>query len=100
MKQVPFHAEAEAEFLSALSQYSAIEHELGAGFYEEMEVILQRVATFPEHGSPHKRGTRRVLMKRFPFSVIYLHERSTIVVAVAHHRRRPGYWLKRLRSIR
>jgi hypothetical protein len=37
-----------------------------------------------------------VLARRFPFSVIYAHEEATIViVAVAHQRRRPGYWRER-----
>jgi hypothetical protein len=39
----------------------------------------------------------RIRMKRFPYDVVFVagaHE--IIVVAVAHHRRRPGYWHGRL----
>lgn len=100
MTRIPFDSEAEAEFLDALGQYAAVGKEMGASFLEEFEGILQRIATFPKHGSPHKAGTRRVVMKRFPFSIIYLHEERSTIVALAHHRRRPGYWLKRLNTIR
>ena len=35
-------------------------------------------------------------MKHFPYSVIYIVAGDEIqVLAVAHHSRRPGYWLKR-----
>ena len=42
-------------------------------------------------------GTRRVLLKKFKFSLVYLtHEQETYVVAVAPFRKKPGYWKKRL----
>jgi plasmid stabilization system protein ParE len=46
-------------------------------------------------------GTRRYLLRRFPFSVVYRIEASKIlIVAVAHERRRPGYWRRRKSSTR
>jgi hypothetical protein len=48
-------------------------------------------------GAPSHNGTRSVLVKGFPFSVIYrASEAELLVVAVAPHRRRPGYWLARI----
>ena len=36
-------------------------------------------------------------MQRFPFNVLYREAGNTVqVLAVAHHRRRPGYWLGRV----
>jgi toxin ParE1/3/4 len=44
-------------------------------------------------GSLAEHNTRRVLLKKFPFSVIYRPEPDGIVIfAVAHQSRRPGYW--------
>jgi len=41
-------------------------------------------------------GTRRYLLQRFPFSVVYRVEaRRILIVAVAHARRRPSYWRSR-----
>ena len=42
---------------------------------------------------------RRVPLKDFPYSVIYMvHDAETVVLAIAHGRRRPGYWRNRLRE--
>ena len=42
-------------------------------------------------------GTRRFVLHRFPFSIIYLDEPDGVtIVAVAHNKRRPGYWKRRL----
>lgn len=40
---------------------------------------------------------RRIVMQRFPFNVLYREAGNTVqVLAVAHHRRHPGYWLGRV----
>jgi toxin ParE1/3/4 len=42
-------------------------------------------------------GVRRFVMSRFPFALPYLViEEQVVVLAVAHLRRRPGYWLRRI----
>jgi len=40
---------------------------------------------------------RRRVLRRFPYSIVFLLEPAEIViVAVAHHKRRPGYWIGRV----
>jgi len=42
-------------------------------------------------------GARRVLVRGFPFALVYLELAEEIrVIAVAHAKRRPGYWRRRL----
>ena len=42
-------------------------------------------------------GTRRFLLRRYPYNLIYRVEPTRLViVAVAHAHRRPGYWKQRL----
>lgn len=42
-------------------------------------------------------GLRRILLHRFPFSLVYSIEADLIlVIAIAHHGRRPGYWQSRV----
>jgi toxin ParE1/3/4 len=41
--------------------------------------------------------TRRLVMRRFPFSVVYLDDPDLItIIAVAHSKRKPGYWKDRV----
>ena len=49
------------------------------------------------HLGPHFEGTfRRKLLRRFPFQLIYeVTAEEVLLVAVAHLRRRPGYWRDR-----
>lgn len=98
MRDIPFLPAAEAEFLEELDGYAAEDLELAADFLAEVEAAAQRTALFPEHGSPHLAGTRRIVLRRFPYSFVCVIEpESTLVVAIAHHRRKPGYWRNRLR---
>ena len=97
MIAVEFLPAAHKEFLTAADRYDSEAPGLGADFIDEVERALDRIASFPEHGSPYLAGTRRVLLQRFPFSVVYALEPSgALVVAVAHYSRRPGYWRRRL----
>lgn len=97
MNEIPFLPEAEEEFLETIAGYEAEVPGLGGEFLAEVERALERIATFPEHGSPHLANTRRVVLRRFPFDLVYekLPE-GVLVVAVAHHRRRPDYWRGRI----
>jgi toxin ParE1/3/4 len=88
---------AREEFLTAAEYYEAASPGLGAEFVEDVERAVKRLATFPKHGSPYVSDTRRLVLRRFPFDIVYLEvERKLIVVAVAHQRRKPFYWRDRL----
>jgi plasmid stabilization system protein ParE len=90
---IPFLPTAEAEFLQAVAGYEDARAGLGAEFVGEVERATRRIALFPQHGSPYLGGTRRIVLRRFPFSIVYLDEPETpLIVAVAHHRQKPGYW--------
>lgn len=94
--------EAEDELKEASARYEAQAASLGADFRFEVDQALHLVSSLPRSGRfvpglPPDVDVRRVFVKRFPFSVIYLLEPTVIwVVAFAHHRRRPGYWRRRL----
>ncbi len=97
MKPVQFLPAAREEFLAAAHYFEAATPGLGHEFIAEVEEAVARVATFPEYGGSYLMGTRRVVLRRFPFNIVYLHEPETVlIVAVANHGRRPGYWRDRL----
>jgi plasmid stabilization system protein ParE len=97
VREVPFLPAARAEFFDALARYTSENPTLGADFLAEVERATQRISTFPDHGSPYLGGTRRVLLRRFRYSVVYEPgSDESVIVAVAHHSRRPGYWRGRI----
>ena len=96
-RPVRFLGAARAELRRAVDRYDTQVSGLGDELLAEVEHSLHRIAASPESGSPHLSGTRRMLVRRFPYAVIYRSdEQEVIVVAVAHHRRRPGYWIRRI----
>jgi plasmid stabilization system protein ParE len=91
-----FHPEAEAELEDASHFYESRMLGLGKSFAAEVERTIHLIREFPDAGSPAGLTRRRVLVARFPYSVVYRHDAGSIViVAVAHQRRRPGYWRQR-----
>jgi plasmid stabilization system protein ParE len=77
---------------------------LGDRFLLETEASFARIDETPLTGSPwtHRRlpdGVRRMFLRSFPYSVVYIVEPRVVIVAVAHLRRRPGYWVRRLDRI-
>jgi toxin ParE1/3/4 len=86
--RVVFHPAAEAELVAAAEFYNAHSPGLGLDFISE----VQRSTI----GHPFSKRLRRVLVRRFPYGLLYIHDaKNVFVVAVAHVRRRPGYWRRR-----
>lgn len=93
-----FTRQARAEFLAQLAYYEAQQAGLGARFRAAVEAAAQRAADHPFHGKPSAGGTRRRLVANFPFSVVYTQtEDGVLIHAVADGRRRPDFWLHRMR---
>jgi plasmid stabilization system protein ParE len=93
---VAFHPEAQAELIAAARYYEAQAENLGLDFISAAEATYRRLVSFPESGRPFGSRLRRVLVPGFPYGLIYRPEPDRmLVVAVAHLRRRPGYWRSR-----
>lgn len=99
MSRARFIAAARLEFLAEVIHYSEAEPGLGQRFAAAVEDAAARALAFPQSGSPLRSNTRRVILKGFPFSLVYRPESDGIVIfAVAHHARRPYYWQGRTRA--
>ena len=95
-KSVELHEEALAEADAAAEWYAEREPAVANAFAPELERAFDRIGEAPERWPIEEGRTRRVLLRRFPFKIIYLVEPDRcVVVAVAHWRRRPGYWKPR-----
>lgn len=88
--------EAEAELHTAVAYYEDKAEGLGTDFLSEAERVFDELREFPEMGTEMEEEIRRFLLQRFPFSVLYkIHGDVVRIVAVMHHRQRPGYWKDR-----
>jgi toxin ParE1/3/4 len=94
-----FRPEAREELREAVRFYEREAKGLGAELATEVCAVVESVVLNPNTGSPFEAGTRRKLLPRFPYSIIYLHESGRLdVIAVMHHRREPGYWTDRMQQ--
>lgn len=93
-----FQVEAELEYIQASEFYRNKSPELGRQFIDAFQDVMADIRLFPEMAvQVHPVGIRRIRMKKFPYSVLYILEPDAIfIVAVAHHNRQPEYWLRRL----
>ena len=100
MLPVRFHRAARAEAEAAARWYDEREFGLGSDFVTEVQRAVNQIAQSPETWPrcPEDSRARKLVLSRFPFSVLYVvtDDREIIVTAVAHSKRRPGYWTERL----
>ena len=87
---------AQDEIFRIIGFYDERAAGLGLEFLDELEKTWAALLDHPEVGAWHSKGVRRVVLRRFPFTVLYSLTPDEIVVhAVAHQRRLPDYWRTR-----
>lgn len=87
---------ADAEFTDALCWYAERSPDVALTFDSEFDEVLARIADSPGRFPVCDDRHRYVLMRRFPYLVIYRTVAETItIIAVAHTSREPGYWTDR-----
>jgi plasmid stabilization system protein ParE len=87
-------AEAEQELTQAALFYAQRANvELGRALIAEFERSVDLLRSHPMLGAAWRGDTRRLPLRRFPFSIVYLIRDSELhILALAHQRRKPGYW--------
>jgi plasmid stabilization system protein ParE len=91
-----FHPEAEREFTEEAAYYESEMPGLGGRFATEIERAIDLLLEHPESGASIDAELRHFVLRRFPHSIIYsVIEDTLFVVAIAHARRKPGYWRSR-----
>jgi plasmid stabilization system protein ParE len=96
---------AEAELLEAASWYAERGgSSLRARLLDDMAGVLEDVRRWPRRFPGLRRPeiqppVRRARLRRFPYAVVFVELEAEIrVLAFAHLRRRPLYWVARARS--
>jgi len=96
-KAVDFDEEARLESAAAFEWYLERSEMAASRFVAKLNRAMALIVEARQRWPTVVHGTRRFLLQRFPFSVVYREFPSKIqVVAVAHGHRRPGYWKSRL----
>ncbi len=96
---IEFHPEARLELIGALEWYSERSHEAAQEFYQEVGRAQEAIQKDPNAWAVYLQGTRRYLLKRFKYVVIYrVFDNRIQFIALAHGNRKPGYWVNRLKS--
>ena len=97
MKPVEYHPQALEELFQATEYYESKVEGLGQRFLDKIELCVTDISESPERWTYFVLNTRRRLLDRFPYMLVFLNEANRIyILAVMHQRRRPGYWKKRL----
>lgn len=86
---------AERDIAESFNWYRTRSPAAADAFRREALAAIERIAQKPMTWKEDDSGNRRLILRRFPYSVVYEVRREAItILAVAHHRKMPGYWLR------
>jgi plasmid stabilization system protein ParE len=93
MPPIDLLAGARRDFDESLDWYADKSTQAAMRFAAAVEGALARVAADPTQFASPDGVHRECPVKKFPFRIVYrLVDNGVLVVAVAHAKRRPGYW--------
>lgn len=93
---ITLHHDAYSELEHAKTWYSKQAEGLGDQFFQEVQFAIAQIQKTPHTWPNYTKGTRRFLVHRFPYAVVYVPTPSKIhILAVMHLKRKPDYWKNR-----
>ncbi len=96
MMNFTFHPEAEKEIKETTNYYEHCQEDLGLEFAKEVYVSIENIVLYPKAWTIISKNTRRCLLKRFPFGIIYQEVNDTIIIiAIMQLNKTPKYWIER-----
>ncbi|MDV6317953.1 hypothetical protein [Chromohalobacter sp. HP20-39] len=101
MRTVRILEDASQEAIEAAAWYEYEQPGLGTEFFAAVDAAIDVIeenliplAPLPEEAG--NIGAKRLILERFPYDIVVIElPEETVVIAVAHHSRKPGYWLER-----
>ena len=95
--EVHLSEEAEDEFRTAYLWYESKRARLGEEFLLCIEAVFETIRRHPDRYRQIHEDARIALVRRFPYSVIYVvGEQRVLVVAILHGSQDPQAWKGRL----
>ena len=95
--KIRFLKTARQELREATRYYRSVRPELGDAFLAKVQDGLALIQDHPLAWQEGAHGTRRYLLNRFPYGIVYKHyKKAILIVAIAHLHREPDYWQDRV----
>jgi hypothetical protein len=94
--RISFHPEATAELEASADWYAECSPTAARDFCVAVDLALSNIEADPERFVRIDDRHRACSVQKFPFQIVFRHSGDRMyVVAVAHAKRRPGYWRDR-----
>lgn len=95
--QVEFIEPASIELDDAIEYYNLQVEGLGKKFLNEILETIELISHFPQLWTQNTENTRKAVLRKFPYNLIYsLLGDKIYIIAVAHQNREPEYWIDRI----
>ena len=104
MRTVRILEEAAEEAAGAAAWYEMERPGLGIDFINALEAAFDLIEEeilplLPMTGEAGIKGAKRIILRRFPYDIVAIdRSHEIIIIAVAHHSRKPGYWRDRIKG--
>ncbi|HLX63217.1 MAG TPA: type II toxin-antitoxin system RelE/ParE family toxin [Planctomycetota bacterium] len=100
MKPIERLPEARRDIDEAVDWYDKEQPGVSDRFLDEIEAAYSKIQRSPSAWPIRRKKARKCSLVKFPFNVIYVEHSDKIwIVAIAHAKRRPNYWFKRMKNI-
>jgi plasmid stabilization system protein ParE len=96
LKKVRFLDAAQEQLRDAALYYQKESQSLAYAFVDAVDHTVQILARQPKMGPEFRKGTRRVLVKRFPIALFYRLESEEVLILVVWHTSRDPQKLNKL----
>jgi hypothetical protein len=94
---VEFIEPAAIELDDAVDYYNIQSAGLGQKFLDEVIETIGFIEKFPQLWSRNTENTRKAILRKYPFNLIYsIFDDKIYIIAVAHQNREPEYWIDRI----
>ena len=97
ISELQYHKAASQEVREAYLWYAERDRKTARLFASEIKLAIEKIRRSPKRWPRYDGSVRRYVLHGFPFQIIYYLDTagSVFVLAVAHTRKRPGYWTHR-----
>lgn len=98
MINIRFLTMAEMEIDEAVSWYQEQSEDQSLTFLAELDHAIRILKAYPFIATQNQPDIRTFRFRSFPYSLIYsFDDEQLLIIAIAHHRREPQYWIDRVR---